>query len=1186
MTKATRAAACRDARRPGAGRFLLAVAAIVAFAALVIGGGAKPAVASPGGGATSPVSLTRPTTAGKGGSTSKSDAIRELRKVRASIDRTLALLDQGKRSEAFAVSKAGYLDHFEVVEIPLVIVDPNLKLTAEAQFGDIRNAISDNDSTASIRKKIVTLRGTINEAERKLTSQGAAPVLIFGQALIVLLREGLEAVLLLSVLLGYLESTKNSQYKRPIVYGVLAAIVASLLTFVAIDAIFSALPFGREVLEAIVGVLAVAVLFYVSFWLVARLEQRRWLEFLRGRVWTAVSAGSALSLAAIGFTSVYREGFEMALFFQALSSFGAGMGKWVAAGAGTGAVILAGLSYGIFKLGRNIPVRRFLAAAVIVVMATSVAILGNAMYSLQEAAVLNMHRLSGWPNLPIFFSEAVGYYPTLASVLAQVILSVVYIAGGVYTFVIRPRRLRRAEAGGTASSAADGPGPADAAEGTDVDRSAVDRVSANGHATRIVSVGNGRGGVRIGVDVGGTFTKAVGFDLEAGKVVAQAVVPTTHEEAEGPAAGVVQVVRTVADEVGADRVELVTHSTTQAVNALLEGDVEVVGVLGMGRQPDLRKARKRTRLDDVELSPGKKLHVVREFLDITHGLTDETLDVALDRLEAAGATAICVAEAFAPEGGTTEKRAVAAAAARGLPACGSSEMTGLFGLELRAVTAALNASILPIAVRTDEFVERGVAEAGIAAPVMVMRGDGGATDPEGFRREPARTLYSGPAASVAGVLRFTRITDGVVVEVGGTSTNVAAIKAGKPALSYVQVASHATAVRALDVRVLGVAGGSMLRARKGRLYGVGPRSAHIAGLGYCCYLDPADLEGAEAELVAPRGDDPAEYVALRLPDGRCVAITNTCAAVALDVVEPTDYAATNASREAALAGLGIAGAFLGLTAEETARRMLYASAQALADLVSEVGHEYELERPTIVAVGGGAGGLGRWLAQSLGFECFVPPSAEVISSIGDALSLVRVEVERTIVEPTAADSDALAAEAEAAVVRAGASTSSVDVRVEFESDRSTLRAVATGAVGLEAGALPGRPPIDAGQAAAIAASRGLPAPVETGAFWIADSPAPAATRKRLDAVAILDRFGDELATGVGGAVAGSDPHAAERVTSLVDKCTKRIGPMTVPPSVWLVRGSRLIGVAGSEIDDAVRRLAETDEPAMVVVVRD
>src|SRR6188472_2222775 len=154
-------------------------------------------------------------------------------------------------------------------------------------------------------------------------------------------------------------------------------------------------------------------------------------------------------------------------------------------------------------------------------------------------------------------------------------------------------------------------------------------------------------GVRIGVDVGGTFTKAVGIDMASGAMAARAAVLTTHDDPAGPAAGVVEVVRTVAEAVGTATVELITYSTTQAVNALLEGDVAVVGVLGLGRQPDLRKAAKRTRLDKVELAPGRRLPTVNEFLDITNGLDDATLHAALDRLEGAGATTICVAEAFA-----------------------------------------------------------------------------------------------------------------------------------------------------------------------------------------------------------------------------------------------------------------------------------------------------------------------------------------------------------------------------------------------------------------------------------------------------------------------------------------------------------------------------------------------------------
>lgn len=693
-------------------------------------------------------------------------------------------------------------------------------------------------------------------------------------------------------------------------------------------------------------------------------------------------------------------------------------------------------------------------------------------------------------------------------------------------------------------------------------------------------------GVRIGVDVGGTFTKAVGIDMATGALAARAAVLTTHHNAAGSAAGVVEVVRAVAAEVGADQVDLITYSTTQAVNALLEGDVAVVGVLGLGRQPDLRKAAKRTRLDRVELAPGRRLPTVNEFLDITQGLDVGALAAALDRLQAAGATTICVAEAFAPDGGTAERRAVQAAIDRGLPACGSAEMTGLYGLELRAVTAALNASVLPIAMRTEEHVESGVAAAGITAPVMVMRGDGGATDPAGLRREPARALYSGPAASVAGVLRHTRVAEGVVIEVGGTSTNVAAIKDGRPALAYVRVASHATAVRALDVRVIGVAGGSMLRARKGRLYGVGPRSAHIAGLPYSCYLTPSALAGAEAVIFAPRPDDPTDYLALRLVDGSSAAITNTCAAVALGVVEPGDYAGVGADREAARAAFAIAGRTLGVDGDEDgdelARRMLGAAAEAVGALAMEVAAEYELGRPTIVAVGGGAGGLGRFVAKSLGLPLLVPDLAEVISAVGDALSLVRVERERSITDPQPADHDALAREAEEAAVAAGADVASIDVRVELDLDRSALRAIATGMVGLEAGALPGRSPVDASGAAAAAAELGAPAPTAVGRFWVATGPADDPVDRRRTVV--LDRFGDQVAGGIGGTLAVVGPTAAAEAADLVDRCTRRRGPLTTLPTAWLVQGNRATQVPPGDLAAAVTATDPDLGPVVAVVL--
>jgi high-affinity iron transporter len=379
------------------------------------------------------------------GSVDRDTAIAQLRTTSLSIDRSLALMKAGQREQAFEIAKSGYLKHFELVEIPLRAANPSLTLTAEEHFAEIRALIRTGAPTSEVRAKVVELRGLVSDAERQLTAKGiAAPSVVFGQAFIIMLREGLEAVLLLAILFGYLESTKNGQYRRHILYGVGAAALATLASVFLIDELFALLPFGREVLEAITALVAVAVLFYVSFWLIARLEQRRWLEFLKARIWTAVSAGSVVSLVLIGFTSVYREGFESVLFFQALTSFGKGLGLWVAAGAASGAVVLCVLATLIFKFGRKLPVKTFLTTAVLFVMATSVAFLGNAIAALQVADVIGFTRIESWPHLPIFLAQATGYSPTQETIIAQALLSAVYVSGAVWVFGIRPRRQRAA----------------------------------------------------------------------------------------------------------------------------------------------------------------------------------------------------------------------------------------------------------------------------------------------------------------------------------------------------------------------------------------------------------------------------------------------------------------------------------------------------------------------------------------------------------------------------------------------------------------------------------------------------------------------------------------------------------------------------------------------------------------------
>jgi high-affinity iron transporter len=372
---------------------------------------------------------------------SRDEAIRQLAVVRASIDQTLELVKQGKIDEAYTQAKTGYLDHFEYVEIPLRVVAPDLTAEAETKFAEIRGLIKDNAPVDTVRTNIIDLRRLIDDTERRLTDTGFdAAAVVAGQSFLIIFREGLEAVLLLTALLGYLEATKATQYRKPITWGVIIGLAATAVTYLVLRSVLAVLPVGREVLEAAVATAAVAVLLYISFWLIARLEHRRWMEFLRSRLFNAVSIGSTTALVLVGFTAMYREGLETALLYQALVEFGEGLGWWIIVGLAVGLVTLAVVSYLIFRLGRRLPIKTFLVCAVLLLMATSVAFLGNAVRSLQTADLVDLTPIDGLPRAPIFLSQALGYWPSVQTLSSQAVLVAVYVLGATWLLMVRPRR--------------------------------------------------------------------------------------------------------------------------------------------------------------------------------------------------------------------------------------------------------------------------------------------------------------------------------------------------------------------------------------------------------------------------------------------------------------------------------------------------------------------------------------------------------------------------------------------------------------------------------------------------------------------------------------------------------------------------------------------------------------------------
>jgi N-methylhydantoinase A len=556
--------------------------------------------------------------------------------------------------------------------------------------------------------------------------------------------------------------------------------------------------------------------------------------------------------------------------------------------------------------------------------------------------------------------------------------------------------------------------------------------------------------IRVGIDVGGTFTKAVAIDMLRGRIIGKVTVPTTHSSIEGVSTGIVQALKSLMQkyEIQNPEIELISHSTTQAVNALLEGDTAKVGIIGMGVGLEKSNVIKRTNVKDVELAPNKYLHTCYRFLDTSKYLDDREVQEAIAGLKSEGAEVVVMSEAYGVDDPSNEQFVMQKA---DIPATAGHELTGIYGLEIRTLTAAINAGILPKATATARFVESAVRNESISAPVLIMKGDGGVTDMSTFRSKPIITVLSGPAASVAGALLHLRVIDGVFIEVGGTSTNVCVIKDGRPEVRYVTIMQHPTCIRSLDVRVAGVAGGSLVRWSGRKITDVGPRSAHIAGLPYSCFVPSEELEGGQIITFRPKEGDPIDYIAIESAGGRRFAITNTCAANALGMVPEGDYARAN--QESAKMALSILAERLGTTMEQAAATILEISATKVLDIAEPMIKEYKLKRERIILIGGGGGAsvLVPFIARRLQLQHRIAEHAEVISSIGVAAAMIHEEAEKTVTNPVPEDITVLAEQVKKRTLDRGALPESITIQSEFISERSLLRVTAMGNVSLDIG---------------------------------------------------------------------------------------------------------------------------------------
>jgi len=395
--------------------------------------------------------------------------------VRLQLDSAHALAVAGRSEEARAMAMDAYIT-FEQVERELQVKDPALTLRLEEAFSSLRTRTGTGATPAQLAEIRQELARSLERAERTIVDRNSASN-VLAQSFIILVREGLEAILVIGALMAFLVKTGNAHRRRDIHLGVGAALAMSLLTALALETVFVLSRSSQEGLEGGVMMAAMATLFYVSYWLVSKMEVAKWNRFVKSKVEKALSRKSALALASVAFLAVYREGFETVLFYKALAVSG-GAGAWVPVlvGIAVGAVVLAGVYVAINRFGVRLPLKPLFGVTSALLYYMAFVFAGKGAAELQESGLISLTPVAWAPRVP-----SMGIYPTAESLGLQGVLLLLAIVALVWTFLIEPRRLRPTPV--LIPDPAPGPGekpprPATSARETDMLRS-IDRIEAD-----------------------------------------------------------------------------------------------------------------------------------------------------------------------------------------------------------------------------------------------------------------------------------------------------------------------------------------------------------------------------------------------------------------------------------------------------------------------------------------------------------------------------------------------------------------------------------------------------------------------------------------------------------------------------------------------------------------------------------
>lgn len=320
----------------------------------------------------------------------------------------------------------------------------------------------------------------------------------------------------------------------------------------------------------------------------------------------------------------------------------------------------------------------------------------------------------------------------------------------------------------------------------------------------------------LGIDTGGTFTDGVIFDLDRREIMAKTKVNTTRHNL---TLAIDRCLDNLLDEAGRinlNRIKMVSLSTTLATNAIVEGQGAEVGLIGIGFKPQ-------------QGLPTPHFACINGGCNIK-GKIKTAVD--MQAAEKAILEMKDKVDAFAVSGYLSVRNPVQELQVQklifdltGYPVVAAHQLTTVLGLHERTVTAVLNARLMPLITDLLDSVKQSTAARGIAAPLMVVRGDGSLISEKVAREKPIETILSGPAASIVGALTLTGVEDGIVIDVGGTTTDVAVLKGGRPFINKegARVGGWLTRVQAAEITTIGLGGDSLIQVAHNGVMAIGPQ---------------------------------------------------------------------------------------------------------------------------------------------------------------------------------------------------------------------------------------------------------------------------------------------------------------------------------------------------------------------------